>query len=32
MSALIDLWPQAQVLVGPPEKQTLIRNSEGSII
>jgi hypothetical protein len=29
MSALIILWSQVQVLVGPPEKQTLISNSEG---
>lgn len=27
MSALIILWSQVQVLVGPPEKQTLVSNS-----
>jgi len=31
MSALIILWSQVQVLVGPPEKQTLIRNGEGFV-
>ena len=25
------LWSQVQVLVGPPEKQTLIRNGEGFV-
>ena len=29
VSALIILWSQVQVLVGPPEKQTLIRNVGG---
>ena len=28
-SALIILWSQVQVLVGPPEKQVLIRNGGG---
>ena len=30
-SALIILWSQVQVLVGPPEKQTLIRNGGGFV-
>ena len=28
-SALIILWSQVQVLVGPPERQTLISNDGG---
>jgi len=31
MSALIILWSQVQVLVGPPEKQTLISNGGGFV-
>jgi hypothetical protein len=30
-SALIILWSQVQVLVGPPEKQTLISNGGGFV-
>ena len=30
-SALIILWSQVQVLMGPPEKQTLTRNGEGFV-
>jgi len=30
-SALIILWSQVQVLVGPPEKQTLISNGVGFV-
>ena len=31
MSALKIFWSQVQVLVGPPEKQTLISNDEGFV-
>jgi hypothetical protein len=31
MSALIILWSQVQVLVGPPKKQTLISDGEGFV-
>ena len=31
VSALIILWSQVQVLVGPPEKQALIRNGGGFV-